>query len=485
MGCRRRASSTPFPRASSKSLNIHLALLLVYSIGLIAIGLVVARFVRGSADFFVAGRRLSAPLIFTTVLASNIGAGATVGATGLGYNDGISAWWWNGSAAIGSVFLALFIGPRIWRIASEHNLYTTGDYLELRYGPSVRAIVSSLLWVGTLSIFAGQLIAGAAVLSVVAHVPRWAGTIISASVVTVVFVSGGAISTVWTNVVQLIVLLVGFSVALPLVLSHVGGLTGVFAAANVPPSFGNILHSSGPGSGWMLLVLGPAFIISPGLMQKAYGASSARAVARGIGAQAVVLSLFAFVPPLFGMAARVAHPGLTNPNLVLPTILVEQLPVALGALTLAAVFSAEVSTCDALLFMLATSLSQDLYKRFVRPMATDSQLLRVARFAAVAGGVGAVLFALWLPTVIDALRVFYALLIATLFVPVVGGLYTRRAGSPEALAAIAAGVVTLLIVKFTLASRMPWLDPTLAGVVGAAVAFVVTLLVRAPRQRIR
>ena len=444
-----------------------------------------ARLVRGTSDFFVAGRRLGAPLIFTTVLASNIGAGATVGAAGLGYNDGISAWWWNGSAAIGSVFLALFIGPRIWRIASEHNLYTTGDYLELRYGPAVRAIVASLIWIGTLSILAGQLIAGAAVLNVVAHVPRWAGTIISASVVTIVFVSGGALSTVWTNVVQLAVLLVGFVVALPLVLSHVGGLTGIFASAGAPPTFGNILHSRGPGSGWMLLALGPAFVISPGLMQKAYGASSAKAVARGIGVQAFALGLFAFIPPLFGMAARVAHPGLTDPNLVLPTILVEQLPVALGALTLAAVFSAEVSTCDALLFMLATSLSQDLYKRFLRPAATDAQLLFVARLAAVAGGVGGVLFALWLPTVIAALRVFYALLIATLLVPIVGGLYTRRAGSVEALAAIGTGIVTLLIVRFGFAARMPWLDPTVAGLVGASVAFIFTLLVREARQRAR
>lgn len=439
--------------------------------------------VEGSADFFVAGRRLSAPLIFTTVLASNIGAGATVGAAGLGYRDGISAWWWNGSAAIGSIFLALFIGPRVWRIASEHNLYTTGDYLELRYGPSVRAIVASLLWVGTLSIFAGQLIAGAAVLDVVAHVPRWAGTIISASVVTIVFVSGGALSTVWTNVIQLAVLLIGFIVALPLVLSHAGGFAAILNNASVPSTYGNIFHSSGPGSGWFLLVLAPAFIISPGLMQKAYSASSARAVARGIGAQAVVLSLFAFIPPLFGMAARIAHPGLTNPNLVLPTVLIEQLPVTLGALTLAAVFSAEVSTCDALLFMLATSLSQDLYKRFLRPAATDAQLLRIARLAALAGGVGAVLFALWLPTVIDALRIFYALLVATLFVPIIGGLYTRRAGSPEALASIAAGIVTLLVVRFMLAARMPWLDPTLAGLVGAAVAFVLTMLVRRPQSR--
>ena len=150
-------------------------MLLVYSAALIGVGLVVARFVKGSADFFVAGRRLNAPLILATVLAANIGAGATVGAAGLGYRDGLSAWWWNGSAAIGSVFLAMYIGPRIWRVAKEHNLYTAGDYLELRYGPSVRAVVTSLIWLGTLSILAGQLIAGAAVLTVVADVPRTTG----------------------------------------------------------------------------------------------------------------------------------------------------------------------------------------------------------------------------------------------------------------------------------------------------------------------
>ena len=196
-----------------------------------------ARFVRGSADFFVAGRRLSAPLIFATVLAANIGAGATVGAAGLGYEQGISAWWWNGSSAIGSVFLAFFIGPRVWRVASRFNLYTTGDYLELRYGPTVRAVVTSLIWLGTLSILAGQLIAGAAVLTVVAGVPRWAGTIISAVVMTVYFVAGGLLSSAWINTVQLAVLLVGFIVALPMVLSHVGGFSAIMASPTVPPTY--------------------------------------------------------------------------------------------------------------------------------------------------------------------------------------------------------------------------------------------------------
>lgn len=426
---------------------------------------------RGSADFFVAGRRLSAPLILATVLAANIGAGATVGAAGLGYRDGLSAWWWNGSAAIGSVFLALFIGPRIWRAAKKHNLYTAGDYLELRYGPAVRAIVTSLIWLGTLSILAGQLIAGAAVLSVVADVPRSTGIALSAIVMTVYFVAGGLLSSAWINAVQLVVLLGGFMLAVPLVIANAGGLAQVLAPPDAPATYSSMAYSAGPGSGWMLMfALVPAFIISPGLMQKAYGASSERSVRVGIGVQAVVLGLFAFIPPLLGMAARATTPGLTDPNIVLPTVLAEQLPVWLGALGLAAVFSAEVSTCDALLFMLATSLSQDMYKRFLRPQASDAQLLRVARIASVVGAVGGVLFALWLPTVTDALRIFYSLLGVSVLVPVVGGLYSR-AGSGAALASIGAGVTTLLFVRFILASRYPWLDATLAGTIAAAIAF--------------
>ncbi len=79
-------------------MNPTLLLILVYSAGLIGLGLWVGRRVETSQGFFVADRRLSAVLLFSTVLAANIGAGSTVGAAGLGYRDGLSAWWWVGSA---------------------------------------------------------------------------------------------------------------------------------------------------------------------------------------------------------------------------------------------------------------------------------------------------------------------------------------------------------------------------------------------------
>jgi SSS family solute:Na+ symporter len=244
------------------------------------------------------------------------------------------------------------------------------------------------------------------------------------------------------------------------------------------PAFGDLLHSSGSGSGWTLLfLLGPAFIISPGLIQKAYGGASASAVRTGIALNAVALLAFAFVPVLFGMIARVAIPGITDVNAVLPTVLTQQLPPWLGAIALAAVFSTEVDTCDAILFMLSTSASKDLYKRFMNPAASDAQLLRVGRATAIAGGAIGVVLAIWLQTVIGAITVFYSLLVVTLFVPVIGGLYVRRAGSREAIAAVAAGVSTLIVVRFGFAGTSVWVDPALSGIIASAVAFLAVLAV--------
>src|SRR6478672_133045 len=122
-------------------MSVHVIILIAYSLALMAFGLWIGRRVRGASDFFVAGRRLGPGLVFSTMLAANIGAGSTVGATSRGYLGGIAAWWWVGSAAIGSVALALWIGPAMRRVSAAHGLRTVGDYLEFRYDGRVRAIV--------------------------------------------------------------------------------------------------------------------------------------------------------------------------------------------------------------------------------------------------------------------------------------------------------------------------------------------------------
>jgi SSS family solute:Na+ symporter len=458
--------------------NIYVALLIGYSAALTALGLWIARRVRGPADFFVAGRKLTWPYIAATMLAANIGAGATVGATGLAYQQGASAWFWNASAGIGSVLLATIVGPRIWKLAAERNYLTVGDFLEDRYGQSVRVIIASLIWFGALFILAGQLLLGAAVFAVVAGLPKWAGVLIGGAAMTGYFSAGGLLSSVGVSAVQLVVKFTGFALAIPLLISAAGGLEAIAHTPGLPDTFFDPLFSAGANSGFTLLLLtGPNFIVSPGLIQKTYGAESARAVRLGVGANAIALLIFAFLPVFLGLAARALFPGIEERNLVLPTLLLHGLPVWLGALALAAVFSAEMGACEAILFMLSTSLSQDLYKRVVNPSATPARVLTVARAAAFVGGSAGMLLAIFVVgDIIEALSVFYSIIGATLLVPVVGGLFVRSATSREALASITTGMIAFLAVRYG-TDRTGWLNPNLWGLIASAAGFFASLAV--------
>jgi SSS family solute:Na+ symporter len=258
-------------------------------------------------------------------------------------------------------------------------------------------------------------------------------------------------------------------------------MIGVLAANPADGSYTRFW--GGGGSGWHYLVLiAPAFVVSPGLLQKVYGARDDRAVRRGVTANAIALLLFAFIPVTLGMAAHALHPGLPNRDLALPTLLVNDLPPLIGGLGLAAVFSAELSASDAILFMLATSLTQDLYRRFLRPDAEDAHVLRIARLVAVTGGAIGVGLAIVVPSVIDALSVFYSLITVSLFVPVMAGLYLRRAGTPEALTAIGTGATTLLAAQLGTGGRgLGPFPPVLVGLLAAALAGALSLALRPHR----
>lgn len=458
-----------------------LLLLLVYSAGIIGLGLWIGRKVKTAEGFFVAGRSLGPGLVFSTMLAANIGAGSTVGATGLGYRDGLAAWWWVGSAAIGSVVLAYWIGPALYRVTVRHNLRTVGDYLDHRYGPSMRLLIGLLLWVGALFILSGQLLGVSWILGVVTGAPKIWGCIIGGVVVTAYFAAGGLLTSAWVNVVQLSVKLVGLGIALPFALSAAGGWSAV---ATLEPTDTYWDFFKGGASGWVYLaMLAPAFVVSPGLLQKVYGARDERAVRIGVGLNAVGLFLYAVVPVVLGMIARVRFPDLAARDLALPTLLLEGVPPAIGSLGLAAVFSAEISAADAVLFMLTTSVVRDLYVRFLQPSAPEARQLLVARLLAVAIGAVAVMLAMTAESVIDALSVFYTLMGVGLFVPMLAGLFIPRATTVGAVASTVLGVAAVLTVQRVGHPGPAWITPAMVGLVMSMAAMGVSLVVLRPPAR--
>ncbi len=205
----------------------------------------------------MAGRSLGPGLLFATFLAANIGASSTVGATGYAYRDGLAAWWWNGSAGLGTLVLAFWLGPRMWRQAMAHDFLTVGDFLEHHFGRDVRGLAALSIWLGSFLILCGQLLGAALVLQRATGVSLGTGAFLAAVAVVGYFVVGGLKSAAWVNRVQLVVIVGGFAIAAPLA-SHTAGGWFVSGAES---SFW-----FGKGVGWQsLLLLAPAFFLSPGL----------------------------------------------------------------------------------------------------------------------------------------------------------------------------------------------------------------------------
>lgn len=474
----------------------QLTALVLYSAALVAFGAWIGRRVSSTQGFFVSDRNLGPGLLAATLLAANIGASATVGATGLAYQFGAAAWWWTGSAGIGSLLLAFVVGPRVWRIAKQHNLLTVGDFLEFHYGPAVRNLSALVIWLGGYVILCGQIRGAGAVLSAAGHISNLSGYILAAGVMAAYFVAGGLRSAASVNVVQLAIKLVGFAIATPVALAAAGGLERVIAGH---PSASQFLTSPKPEAGWpALFLLAPAFLISPGILQKVYGARDERTVRVGVGVNAVGLLLFAALPVLCGFAARAMFPdlGSANADQALPRLMSEGLPVWLGGLALAAVFSAEMSAGDAVLFMLSTSGARDLYRGVLKPSASDAEVVRVTRVLAVVAAIVGLCLTYYFTSVIAALGLFYSLLGASLTAPILGALYftpgvisTKQLPvsiSRAALASIIVGVGTTLV-TWTFDVRVGWMSSAFFGLAANLLTYLCVVLVsgrtHTPRQK--
>lgn len=449
--------------------------LVLYGIVLAFIGVWASRRVRHATDFYVAGHRLGPGLLAATILAANIGSGTTVGVTGLAYDIGAGAIWWTGSAALGTVVLALTIGPRMWRVAREFECHTVGDYLELRFSVSVRSIVAGFLWAGSVLILMSQLVAIGYVVEAFSGLQLRYGILGGSAVVFVYYASGGLWSSAVVNVVQVCLKLIAFPIALLAASRILGGFSAVQSGAAVMgPEYLSPLSVGALGIVGYITVLGTSFVISPGLLQKTFGARDETAVRQGLLLSAIGLGCFSVIPVALGMMARsywVEPLSFGGSGWVLPQMLVEILPPFIGLLALAAVVSAELSSADAVLFMLSTSMARDFYQRFWNRNVDDAGLVRAGRIAAFVGLAASTTMALFIPSILGGLSVFYTILVVVLAVPLVAGLYSPKTDSRAALAAVLASV-TVWSLTLWVTGEFPGpgnLWPSLLGITAGAV----------------
>ncbi|UZD61431.1 sodium:solute symporter [Brevibacterium sp. JSBI002] len=445
-------------------------------------------------DFLVAGRRLGGLLYTGTMSAVVLGGASTIGGVGLGYTAGLSGMWLVFAIGLGIIALSLFFAPKIQKL----EIYTVSQMLELRYGKGSRFVSGAIMTAYGLMISTTSAVAYATVFHTLFDLNKVWSVLIGGGIVILYSMLGGMWSITLTDFVQFFIQTIGiFLIMLPLVLSKSGGVSELFSS--LPES-----HTSPVGIGWeailgYILIYTLGLLIGQDIWQRVFTARSPGVARWGGFSAGVYCLLYAVAGALIGMAATKIVPGIEVQDDVFVAVVDASMSPVLAGIVLAAALAAMMSTASGSLMAASTVCRQDIVEPFLtrkdivpeggvgagagaKDTATDgadasasasgisgsesgshsgsgakSTLVRSlvretgdevrdSRIYLIVLGVVTLALAMIMPSVVEALTVAYNLLVAGLFIPILGGLVFKRGTIVGVMAGMILGAVTTVVV---------------------------------------
>lgn len=432
---------------------IDYATVATFLVGIFWLGSRFYKWIGTPDDFYLAGRQLTPFILAASMTTANISLFSLIGVSGTAYQSGISIIWmtWTGNMAL--VFSGLYVIPVLRRL----RIRTVPEFLERRFGPSVRSLVG-VLWIFRLTFWLSVVLyAGVIAAQQLTGLHSFVFWILVFSIIAIAYTTaGGMWSIVLTNNLGFLLVMVSVLTILPIAMRAVGWWPGL--AAHLPPQHLEFVLQSGKYN-WKfilaILLLGLQWAsLDQGLLQSAFSARDPRVVSKGMVMSAVMITPFAFLWITPGLAARVLYPGLAKGELAVPTLIVHLLPSGALGLVICGFIASGLSTLGSNLGAVATLMTNDIYGRFVKRDASPKQLLVAARAATLMAGLFMVSITWLIPHLggaVEAYLTIISILDMPLFViAIVYGLLWKRANWQGAMAGYAAGAIVGAILRFGL-----------------------------------
>lgn len=452
---------------------------IAYWIVSVGIGLVAARWVRSTADFAVAGQMMPMYVVTATVFATWFGSETVLGVPATFLREGLG-----GVVAdpFGSslclVLVGLFFAGPLYR----KKLLTIGDYYRGRYNRTVEVTISLCIVVSYLGWVGAQIKALGLVFSVVSDgsIPQFWGMLIGAASILVYTLYGGMVSVAITDLVQMVVIVAGMLYIGNEVSGQVGGVSAVVSHASAagkldffpPPDPVAILGFVGA-----LITMMLGSIPQQDVFQRVMSSRTVRIAMASSVLGGVLYFGFAFVPMFLAYAATMIDPQLvarhidSDSQLILPEFIVRHAPLAAQILFFGALLSAIKSCASATLLAPSVTFAENILKPLF-PGRDDRWFLRLMRLVVIGFTALVVLYTVNTDaTIFGMVENAYKVTLVAAFVPLVSGLYWRRANSAGGMAASFGGLAVWLAMEaFHPDGAVP---PQLAGVVASAAGMMI------------
>jgi SSS family solute:Na+ symporter len=443
---------------------VLLTLVIVYLLVTIAIGLYAAKRVKNTTDFAIAGRHLPLFMIVTTTFATWFGSETVLGIPAKFIEGGL-----NGvvedpfGAGTCLILVGLFFAGKLYRM----TLLTISDYYRERYGRTVEVACSLIIMLSYLGWVSAQVTALGLVFNLLSagaiSIPL--GMVIGVVSILAYTLFGGMWSVAVTDFMQMIILVAGLAVIAMFAGDMAGGADKVVAFAVSKDLF---KFWPEPNLHDMVFFFAAAITMMLGsipqqdVFQRVMSANSVKAAQRGPVIGGVAYILFAFVPMFLVASALLIMPEQTaallkeDPQKVLPTLVLQKMPFVMQVLFFGALLSAIKSTASATLLAPSVTFTENIWRQF-RPAGTDRENLRTMRITVLLFSAAVLAYAIRMQgtPIYELVSGAYQVPLVGAFVPLVCGLYWRRATTQGAVASIVAGIgVWLLFLAHALGQRL-------------------------------
>lgn len=398
------------------------------------------------AGFYLGGRTLGWFVLALAMLASAASAGTFIGGPGLVYQGGygwvlVSVW------QIPTAFVAFsLLGKRLAILSRKLDLVTLTDFFKHRYeSPLVVVMISVGIIALLVAYMVPQFVAGARVLQAVSGVDYKILVAVFAGVVMIYISLGGFMASALTDVLQGVIMFLGGIALWVAILIAAHGMDGVNQA--VMKTTPDLFTLPGPGGFTPRMItsyslqLGLMFCVLPHLATRAMSYRNSKSVHTAMSVGPIIMAVITLGFLSMGLAAHKFHPHMTVGDLALPFTITDVMPDGAAGAILSAPLAAAMSTVDSMLLVVSGALVRDLYNNFGNRRLSEGAGKRLASWSSfVVGGI-VLLLALNPPNYLEYL-VIYAIggLEVVLFVPFIGGLYTKRGNGLGAIFAMVGGI---------------------------------------------
>lgn len=470
---------------------IDLVIFFIYMVVMLGVGYYFMKSNSGQDDYYVGGRNIGPWHIGLSVVATDVGGGFSVGLGGLGFVMGLSGSWMLFTGLLGAWLAAVYLIPKVKSNPAFASFYTFPQIFKHLYNNQVAVVAGVICFIGYLGFTSSQLLAGAKLASgTFPDLGLDTALIIMGAIAVVYTVLGGLKAVIYTDTIQWIILLLGFTfIGLPISYLHVGGWEGI--RGTLPDEFFSLTNIRWQDFvNWGITIM-PIWFVGMTLYQRIF---ASRDVASAKKAWFIAgffeWPVMAFMGVSLGLLARVAYEqeligvGMIDfdPEMGLPILLSTVLPAGIMGLMMSAYFSAVLSTADSCLMAASGNLTTDLFKKYF-DRQTDSKNMLLSQLFTLIIGMAAIVIAWQMTNVLTLMIYSYAFMVSGLLVPLLAGLFWTNRNASAAMGSMIGGGVTTLFLS-VIDWRLPFdLDPNLFGVMMSLAVYLLINNIRKEKKQ--